>query len=285
MRSFKSLNGFLENLGTVSFLHKEKRNGAYAVVVEVGPRLSFTTAWSANAVSICRACGLTEITRLERSRRYLLYVKAGSDFLQESQLNEFLTMVHDRMTECVYPQMLTSFKTSVVPEKVSYVPVMERGRAALEEINKKMGFAFDEQDIVYYTWLFKDEIKRDPTTVELFDIAQSNSEHSRHWFFTGKIVVDGQPMSRTLMQIVKSTLKANPNNSVIGFKDNSSAIRGFQVNQLRPVQPGLTSPLSPTTRDLDILFTAETHNFPCAGAETGAGGRIRDTHATGRVHL
>ncbi|KAF9606409.1 hypothetical protein IFM89_025098 [Coptis chinensis] len=246
-----------ENLGTVTFLHKEKRNGAYAVVVEVGPRLSFTTAWSANAVSICRACGLTEITRLERSRRYLLYVKAGSDFLQESQLNEFVTMVHDRMTECVYPQMLTSFKTSVVPEKVSYVPVMERGRVALEEINKKMGFAFDEQDIEYYTWLFKDEIKRDPTTVELFDIAQSNSEHSRHWFFTGKIVVDGQPMSRTLMQIVKSTLKANPNNSVIGFKDNSSAIR------------------------------AETHNFPCAvapypGAETGAGGRIRDTHATGR---
>jgi phosphoribosylformylglycinamidine synthase len=27
------------------------------------------------------------------------------------------------------------------------------------------------------------------------------------------------------MQIVKATLKANPNNSVIGFKDNSSAIR------------------------------------------------------------
>jgi phosphoribosylformylglycinamidine synthase len=39
--------------------------------------------------------------------------------------------------------------------------------------------------------------------------------------------------------------------------------------------------------ELDILFTAETHNFPCAvapypGAETGAGGRIRDTHATGK---
>lgn len=35
-----------------------------------------------------------------------------------------------------------------------------------------------------------------------------------------------------------------------------------------------------------MLLTAETHNFPCAvapypGAETGAGGRIRDTHATG----
>ena len=133
----------------------------------------------------------------------------------------------------------------------------------------------------------REDIKRNPTTVELFDIAQSTSEHSRHWFFTGKIIIDGQPMNRTLMQIVKSTLQANPNNSVIGFKDNSSAIKGFPVKQLRPVQPGSTCPLNASNRDLDILFTAETHNFPCAvaphpGAETGAGGRIRDTRATGR---
>ncbi|KAK9927617.1 hypothetical protein M0R45_024793 [Rubus argutus] len=230
------------------------------------------------------ACGLTEVTRLERSRRYLLFSKGA---LQDHQINEFAAMVHDRMTECVYTQQLTSFETSVVPDEVRHIPVMERGRKALEEINQEMGLAFDEQDLQYYTRLFKEEIKRNPTTVELFDIAQSNSEHSRHWFFTGKIFIDGQPMDRTLMQIVKSTLQANPNNSVIGFKDNSSAIRGFLVKQLRPVQPGSTSPLHMATRDLDILFTAETHNFPCAvapypGAETGAGGRIRDTHATGR---
>ncbi|KAL5708854.1 phosphoribosylformylglycinamidine synthase [Ranunculus cassubicifolius] len=276
-----------DNLTTESFLDKEKQDGVIAIVVEVGPRLSFTTAWSANAVSICQACGLTEISRLERSRRYVLYLKPGSASLPESQISQFTSMVHDCMTECVYPQRLVSFKTSVIPEEVQYVPVMEKGQEALEEINKRMGFAFDEQDIQYYTRLFRDEIKRDPTTVELFDIAQSNSEHSRHWFFMGKMIIDGKPMSRTLMQIVKNTLKANPNNSVIGFKDNSSAIKGFPVNKLSPAQPGLISPLSTTARDLDILFTAETHNFPCAiapypGAETGAGGRIRDTHATGR---
>ncbi|KAJ0578913.1 putative phosphoribosylformylglycinamidine synthase [Helianthus annuus] len=276
-----------ENLGDGSFIGKETKEGFNTVVVEVGPRLSFTTAWSANAVSICQACGLTEVNRLERSRRYLLYVKADGEPLQESQILDFAAMVHDRMTECVYPDKLTSFKTSIVPEEVYYVPVMEKGRQALEEINQQMGLAFDEQDLQYYTKLFKDDIKRDPTNVELFDIAQSNSEHSRHWFFTGKIIVDGEPMDKTLMQIVKSTLKANPNNSVIGFKDNSSAIKGFPVNPLQPTHPGSTSSLTPVARDLDILFTAETHNFPCAvapypGAETGAGGRIRDTHATGR---
>lgn len=276
-----------ENLGAQSFLDKEVKNSSNAILVEVGPRLSFTTAWSANAVSICRACGLTEINRMERSRRYLLYIKPGSGSLPDSQINEFAAMVHDRMTECVYAQKLTSFETNVVPEEVRHIPVMEKGREALEEINEQMGLAFDEQDLQYYTKLFRHDIKRNPTNVELFDIAQSNSEHSRHWFFTGKIVIDGKPMDRTLMQIVKSTLRANPNNSVIGFKDNSSAIRGFPVKHLRPVQPGSTCSLNMSEHDLDILFTAETHNFPCAvapypGAETGAGGRIRDTHATGR---
>uniref|UniRef100_A0A452YE60 phosphoribosylformylglycinamidine synthase n=1 Tax=Aegilops tauschii subsp. strangulata TaxID=200361 RepID=A0A452YE60_AEGTS len=133
-----------------------------------------------------------------------------------------------------------------------------------------MGLAFDEQDIKYYTHLFRDDIKRNPTTVELFDIAQSNSEHSRHWFFNGKLEIDGETMPSTLFH-----------------KDNSSAIKGTLVNHLRPALPGSTSPLSLMMRELGILFTAETHNFPCAvapypGAETGAGGRIRDTHATGK---
>ncbi len=54
--------------------------------------------------------------------------------------------------------------------------------------------------------------------------------------------------------------------SVIAFKDNSSAIRGFNVKPLLPVHPGKTSPLAPQDRDWDLLLTAETHNFPCAVA-------------------
>jgi phosphoribosylformylglycinamidine synthase len=42
--------------------------------------------------------------------------------------------------------------------------------------------------------------------------------------------------------------------------------------------------------DLDLILTAETHNFPSGvapfpGAETGTGGRLRDVHATGRGAL
>ena len=51
-----------------------------------------------------------------------------------------------------------------------------------------MGLAFDDWDLDYYANLFASKFKRDPTSVECFDLSQSNSEHSRHWFFKGRYV-------------------------------------------------------------------------------------------------
>lgn len=256
---------------------------ATQTVVEVGPRTNFSTAWSTNATSICRSVGLDKVARLEPSRRYLL---TSTRALTAEEKAAFAALVHDRMTEQVYSQPAQTFKVDAVPAPVFTVPVMEKGRAALEDINSEMGLAFDEWDLDYYTKLFKD-MGRDPTNVELFDIAQSNSEHSRHWFFKGDLVIDGDKKPHNLMDIVREPLDARPdNNSVVAFKDNSSAIRGFRVKPMLPLNPGGPSALAPSSRDWDLLLTAETHNFPCAvapypGAETGAGGRMRDTHATG----
>jgi phosphoribosylformylglycinamidine synthase len=65
-------------------------------VVEIGPRLNFATPYSTNLVSVCRAAGLTEIIRAERSQRYQLPLGADRD--------AFIAAHHDRMTECVYPE-------------------------------------------------------------------------------------------------------------------------------------------------------------------------------------
>lgn len=46
-----------------------------------------------------------------------------------------------------------------------------------------MGLAFDESDIEFYFNMFVNELKRNPTTVELFDLSQSNSEHSRYLLY------------------------------------------------------------------------------------------------------
>ncbi len=43
-----------------------------------------------------------------------------------------------------------------------------------------------------------------------------------------------------------------------------SAIRGHEVLPVLPSSPGSPSPVKSVDRDFDILFTAETHNFPCA---------------------
>jgi|WetSurMetagenome_2_1015567.scaffolds.fasta_scaffold00042_73 phosphoribosylformylglycinamidine synthase len=269
-----------------SFLETTKQNNNNAVLFEVGPRMNFSTAWSTNAVSICQSCGLTKVIRIERSRRYLLLDVAGA-FSGKSKENAFLDLVHDRMTECVYPFPLESFETGVIPKPPYYVPLIESGKSALEEINRTMGLGLDDWDVDYYYNLFVNEIKRNPTDVECFDLSQSNSEHSRHWFFGGRLVIDGIEAPQTLMQIVKEPYKRNPNNSVIAFHDNSSAIRGFRISTLMPEKPGVSSAMQDKRVENHLTFTAETHNFPSGvapfpGAETGSGGRIRDGHATGR---
>ena len=256
-------------------------------VIEVGPRMTFTTAFSTNAVAICNACGLGAVRRIERSRRYFLRTKTPP---AAESIAQFLELVHDRMTEEPYPRPLSTFATGITPEPVRTIPVLAEGRAALERANREMGLAFDEQDLDYYTGLFRDRLHRDPTDVELFDIAQSNSEHSRHWFFKGRLVIDGAEAPRSLMEIVQAPWRAAPGRSVIAFSDNSSAIEGFEAETLVPREPGRPGPLERRRLTEHVLLTAETHNFPTGvapfpGAETGAGGRIRDVHAAGRGSL
>jgi len=267
--------------GRASFL------GGSGPVLEVGPRMNFTTAWSTNAVSVCHACGLSSIRRIERSRRYRIEMNGD---LSDGQVATFLARVHDRMTESQYVEPLATFATGIEPEATFEVRLVEEGRAALERINREMGLAFDEWDLEYYTDLFLKRIGRNPTNVECFDIAQSNSEHSRHWFFKGRLVIDGKEQPKHLIALIQDTLEANPNNSAIAFRDNSSAIRGYPIRTIVPGEPGRVSPFEIEELDYHIIFTAETHNFPSGvapfpGAETGTGGRIRDVHATGRGSL
>ena len=189
--------------------------------MEVGPRLTFNTAWCTNAVSVCGSCGLGQVRKIERSRRYQLESAVP---LSPHDENSFLELVHDRMTECVYREPLQTFKTGAEPDPVFTIPILEEGRSALEKINREAGLAFDDWDMDYYTDLFSRVIGRDPTNVECFDIAQSNSEHSRHWFFKGRMIIDGEEQEKTLMDLVKEPLDRDPGISTVAFKDNSSAI-------------------------------------------------------------
>ncbi|MBC8387754.1 MAG: phosphoribosylformylglycinamidine synthase [Actinobacteria bacterium] len=266
-----------ENFGEKSFLDNGKQS-----VIEIGPRLNFETALSTNAVAICHACGLAKVTRIELSRRYALPA--------ETDRSQFASAHYDRMTECIYPGPLETFEVGIVPEKVYTVPLIEEGIEELKKFNRKIGLGMDEWDIKFYYNLFVNKIGRNPTNVECFQLGQANSEHSRHWFFKGKLLIDGKEVSETLLKIIKSPLIANPSNSIIAFKDNSSGITGYRVWTIIPEYPGICSPFCKYQFTYHLIFTAETHNFPSGvapfpGAETGTGGRIRDVQATGRGGL
>ncbi|MGB9715147.1 MAG: phosphoribosylformylglycinamidine synthase [Thermodesulfovibrionales bacterium] len=278
-----------ENLSETSFLTQNSKSKTQNSIIEVGPRMNFTTAWSTNAVSICHACGLKKITRIERSRRYKLIIPPSPP-LEKRAMGAFLEFIHDRMTECQYPEPLTTFETGIKPEPVFIVPLIEKGIEALRNINIEMGLSLDEWDINFYYNLFVKDMNRNPTNVECFDLGQSNSEHSRHWFFKGKLIIDGKEMPYTLMEIIKEPLLTNPSNSIIAFKDNSSAIKGYEIQTIIPERTDSPSCFREKRPTYHIIFTAETHNFPTGvapfpGAETGTGGRIRDVHATGRGSL
>ena len=66
---------------------------------QVGPRLSFQSAWSTNAVNVCASCGLAPpVGRLERSARYDVTLDGGAR-MTDAQKAAFAALVHDRMTE------------------------------------------------------------------------------------------------------------------------------------------------------------------------------------------
>ncbi|MFC1902566.1 phosphoribosylformylglycinamidine synthase [Chloroflexota bacterium] len=268
----------IDNFREVSFLEPAEAEN----VIEIGPRLDFDTAYSTNAVAIFHACGLEKVIRVEYSRRYLL--PFGYD------RGRFINENHDRMTECPYPEPLRSFTTEAIPDNTFSVPLIKNGIDELRRFNHENGLGMDDWDVEFYFSLFTQNLHRDPTNVELFMLGNNNSEHSRHWFFKGKLVVDGQEVPNNLLQIIKSTIQKNPANSIVAFNDNSSVIRGYKVWTIIPKHAGMFSPFVSRQCHYYVLFTAETHNYPSGiepfqGATTGTGGRIRDGHATGRGSL
>lgn len=246
-------------------------------IVEVGSRKNFATAWSTNFVSVCRAIGLGKVVRAERSRRYQL--PSGTDRVA------FIAAHHDRMTECEYADPLTSFETGILPEPAYLIPLMEEGPDAFlkfDGLNK-----LDAGERQFYHGYFVGAERRNPTIVEMTDLLNANSEHSRHGYFKGRQIIDGEVMSQTLMEVVQSPYRANPENSILAFGDNSSGVFGFDCWTLVPMHPGKPSWFLSQWMTYHIIATAETHNFPTGvapfpGAETGAGGRIRDIQATGK---
>lgn len=283
-----------------SYLRSNSTKEYNSYILEVGPRLNFCTPFSTNAVSILlSSCPTTTIYRLERSTIYEIISRNKLD-PNNGHSRYLFELLFDKMVETIYDKPIKTFSPNSTRAKIANgepelqpcaeVDILGKGEVALRDISKKLGLFFDDWDINYYVKLFKSKIKRNPTVVECFDLAQSNSEHSRHWFFKGILDIKGRkPLVKSLIDMVASTQTFSNQNNIIKFEDNSSAIEGFNnLTLLKPKNSTSCSEMEIIDKQKrHIIFTAETHNFPTGvapfpGAATGTGGRIRDVQATGR---
>lgn len=251
-------------------------------VIEINPRLAFETPESTNAVSICKEIGLGSVTRLEQGRRFKI---DSSRPLSEDEWNSITRLLYDPMVEAKYDERIRTFEVPKKLEPIVYIPVLEEGVKALREAKKEYSLAMDDFDMNYYSFLIQ-RFCFHLTLEALRDLDNCNSEHSRHHIFRAKIIIDGEEMEFTLMQLIQATL-TNTENSIIAFHDNASAIRGFVVSDLVPSHPGMPSPVQMVKLLYHFVLTCETHNHPCLwaaypGAATGRGGRYRDNGAVGR---
>ena len=252
-------------------------------LVLVVPRSGTISPWSSKATDIVRHCGLGKIRRLERGIAYYLSLMDDPD---EDQQEKLVALMHDRMTEAVLydPEGADCLFAHAEPKPFSRVDVIVGGRPALEQANRMLGLALSDDEIDYLHESFNG-LNRNPSDVELMMFAQANSEHCRHKIFNADWIIDGEPQSRSLFEMIRNTTECSPENVLSAYKDNAAVMTGPEGERFLP-DPQDHS-YSYSRERLHILMKVETHNHPTAispfpGAATGSGGEIRDEGATGR---
>ena len=152
-------------------------------MVMLGPRTNFPTPESTNIVTTCHACGIPQVSRVE--------CFSHPELKPDENREIFVKKNHDRMTECEYFRPPDTYDSGLKPEAVWTIPMMEKGPDALLDID---GLPFDASDRQRYFDYFVKKEGRDPTCVEIYDLANADSDHSRHHNFKSKVVIGGQEM-------------------------------------------------------------------------------------------
>jgi phosphoribosylformylglycinamidine synthase len=247
----------------------------------VVPRPGTISPWSSKATDIAHVCGLAGVRRIERGIAWRI---EGVPDAADVALQALAGPLHDRMTEAVFGDLGSAacLFTAAAPRPLATV-ALAAGRAALVEVNARLGLALAADEIDYLLDVYA-RLGRDPTDVELMMFAQANSEHCRHKIFNARFIVDGVEQDKTLFAMIRNTHARAPAGVLSAYRDNAAVVAGPIGTRYFPdpatrVYRGVEEPI-------DILMKVETHNHPTAiapfpGAATGSGGEIRDEGATG----
>ena len=257
--------------------------------VMVSPRFGTISPWASKATDIFNNCEVA----IERVERVIIYTLVGKNLPKDDKKlpHNVEMMLYDRMTQSVFYELAKAEQlfNNHEPAPLNHVDVIGNGRTALEQANVEFGFALSSQDIDYLMNAYVNELKRNPTDVELMMFAQANSEHCRHKIFNAEWTIDGEVQPKSLFGMIKNTFQKNPNDILSAYKDNAAVVKGFDGLRFYPLLNNENNHLEYDfhQENIDILMKVETHNHPTAiapyaGASTGSGGEIRDEGATGR---
>ena len=252
-------------------------------LVLVVPRLGTISPWSSKASDIAHGCGLMRIARLERGIAYRL---SGPKRILDAARPELEALLHDRMTQAVLARFEDAERlfARAEPTPSRSIDVLGSGRDALVEADAELGLALAPDEIEYLADSFR-ELKRNPRDVELMMFAQANSEHCRHKIFRADWIIDGEPQSKALFDMIRNTTERSPDGVLSAYHDNSAVMAGSDASRFFPDPK--SGVYAAHAEPVHILMKVETHNHPTAispypGAATGSGGEIRDEGATGR---
>ena len=248
--------------------------------VTISPRIGTISPWSSKASDICKLCGLSVISRVERGINYHFDRKINAQ-----ELIIILELVMDKMTESHLREINESdlLFSEFKPNEFNSIDILTFGKSAITDANNELGLALSESEINY---LFESFIalERNPRDVELMMFAQANSEHCRHKIFNADWTIDSEKQAISLFGMIKNTHKQNPEGLLSVYSDNSAVMNGYDSNYFETNEEGI---YQTTVAEKAVLMKVETHNHPTAiapdpGAATGSGGEIRDEGATGR---
>ncbi len=271
-----------------SALHQSAQANQLQVIVS--PRFGTISPWASKATDIFNNCEI-KISRVERVIVYTLTIEGDVGAKLPVAAEQLL---FDKMTQSLVYNLdkVSHLFDDGAPTTLNHIDVVGASRAALESANTEFGFALSVEDIDYLMNAYVNELKRNPTDVELMMFAQANSEHCRHKIFNAKWTIDGEVQAKSLFQMIKNTYQVSPQGILSAYKDNAAVMAGAAGWRFYPTPTDAQDSTSAHLynfhqEDIDILMKVETHNHPTAiapyaGAATGAGGEIRDEGATGR---
>ena len=290
--NFSAGNNVLTNDQSDIHQHSSHQTSGQRELFLVIPRIGTISPWASRATDIANNCGLSDLLRLERGIAF--YVTTQNGFALNAQEKAALkVLIHDRMTETVVSNLNDAQKLyhNAQPTPLSYIDILNGGKAALESANNELGLALSADEIDYLLENFS-KINRNPTDVELMMFAQANSEHCRHKIFNADWIIDDIAQNISLFGMIRNTHKLNPGNTVVAYSDNSSIVayasdtKNQAYQKTQRFYPNNKGEYGFIEEDMHYLMKVETHNHPTAispfaGAATGAGGEIRDEGATG----